>query len=78
MRHAGAAHARVVVRCAAHHLDINVTDDGAGDGGPNGTSPGHGLAGIRERVSLYGGELRTGPRPGGGYEVIARLPLDSP
>ncbi len=78
LRHAGPAHARVVVRCAERHVDISVSDDGAGDSAPNGTGPGHGLAGIRERVSLYGGELRTGPRPGGGYEVIARLPLDSP
>ena len=72
LRHAGPAHARVIVHCASEFVEINVTDDGAG---PHGGGPGHGLAGIRERVSLYGGELRTGPRPGGGYEVFARLPL---
>ena len=36
---------------------------------------GHGLVGMDERVRLYDGELRTGPRRGGGFEVVARLPL---
>ena len=36
---------------------------------------GHGLVGMRERVKLHGGELRTGALPGGGFEVTARLPL---
>ena len=41
----------------------------------NGDGHGHGLVGMRERVKLHGGELRTGALPGGGFEVTARLPL---
>ena len=38
---------------------------------------GHGIVGMRERVSLCGGEFSAAPRPGGGFVVRARLPLDS-
>jgi hypothetical protein len=38
-------------------------------------SNGHGLIGMRERVVVLGGTLRAGPLPGGGFEVVAELPL---
>jgi signal transduction histidine kinase len=38
---------------------------------------GHGIVGMRERVSLCGGEFSAAPRPGGGFVIRARLPLDS-
>ena len=38
------------------------------------TAPGHGLTGMRERVTALGGTLRAGPRPEGGFRVTARLP----
>ncbi len=42
-----------------------------------GQRAGHGIVGMRERVSLCGGEFSAAPRPGGGFVVRARLPLDS-
>jgi signal transduction histidine kinase len=47
-----------------------VLDSGAGDGG-------HGIIGMRERVSLLGGEFSAGPLPGYGFQVTARIPLPS-
>jgi signal transduction histidine kinase len=73
LKHAGAHRAEVVVRYDNGHVELTVSDDGKGDGG--GESGGHGLVGMRERVSVYGGELEAGPRPEGGYRLHARLPL---
>jgi DNA-binding NarL/FixJ family response regulator/signal transduction histidine kinase/class 3 adenylate cyclase len=75
LKHAQATQAEVVVRYGDSHVELVVTDDGRGasDGSPE--SGGHGLVGMRERVSVYGGELEAGPRPGGGYELRAQLPL---
>jgi signal transduction histidine kinase len=73
LKHAGRAHARVVVRYAPGEIQLEVADDGAGNG--TGTGAGHGLAGMRERVAMYGGELESGPSADGGYVLRARLPL---
>jgi signal transduction histidine kinase len=32
---------------------------------------------MRERTSLYGGELTAGPRPDGGFRVHARIPIEA-
>ena len=73
LRHAGPARARVILRYLPDALEVQVSDNGSG-----GTSPvehdGHGLIGMRERVALFGGELTAGPRPEGGYAVVARIP----
>jgi signal transduction histidine kinase len=73
LKHAGPAHAEVTVRYARDALELKVCDDGPGSG--NGHVGGHGLVGMRERVSVFGGELEAGPRPEGGFVVHARLPL---
>jgi signal transduction histidine kinase len=76
LKHAGPAHAEVVLRYAPGALDIEVRDDGRGPSRVNGAAgSGHGLIGMREWVALYGGALETGPRDGGGFEIQARLPL---
>ncbi len=78
-KHAGpGVTATVSLGYAVERLQIRVTDNGRGAAAEAGTglaAAGHGLAGMRERIELYGGAVRSGPRPGGGYEVVARLPL---
>jgi signal transduction histidine kinase len=73
LKHARATRAEVVVSYGDGQIEVTVSDDGAGLG--NGDGGGHGLVGMRERVSVYGGELDAGPRPGGGFRLRARLPL---
>jgi signal transduction histidine kinase len=75
LKHAGPATARVTVRYGECELDLEIADDGAG--GKNGDGGGHGLAGIRERVAVFGGDVQAGSRPEGGYMVRARLPYSS-
>jgi signal transduction histidine kinase len=78
LKHAGPATAQVRVSYSNDALEIRVADDGRGasSGSGNGRGSGQGLVGMRERIVLFGGELRVGPRPGGGYEVRAKLPLE--
>lgn len=75
LKHAGEATAQVRLTVAAGYLTVEVTDTGRGPG-PGPDRIGHGLVGMRERVGLYGGTLRTGPRPGGGFRVSARIPVE--
>jgi signal transduction histidine kinase len=75
LKHAGPARASVTLRYSPVDVELEIIDDGAGDG--NGGGSGHGLAGIRERVAVYGGEVQSGQLPEGGYAVRARLPLES-
>jgi signal transduction histidine kinase len=76
LKHAGDARARVLLRYRPDALEVEVTDDGAGGG--NGHAGGHGLAGMRERVAVFGGQIHAGHLPGGGFEVAVRLPLEAP
>jgi signal transduction histidine kinase len=77
-KHAGpAASAQVTLRYCEDALVLSITDDGRG-AATSADGAGHGMTGMRERVALYGGTLQAGPRPGGGYQVTARLPMAAP
>jgi signal transduction histidine kinase len=76
LKHAGPASARVTVRQRPGTLDVEVVDDGIGSDGAAGD--GHGLVGMRERVTVYGGRLETGNVASGGYAVRVHLPLGEP
>ena len=72
VRHAAVSCCEVSISYLGEALAIEITDRGQG-GGPAGT--GYGLAGMRERVALLHGDFTAGPRPDGGFRVLARVPV---
>ena len=84
LKHAGQARTTVRVEYRPRELLITVSDDGPPPGAlapdlargePSG-SGGRGLIGLHERIAVYHGELDAGPRPGGGWRLAARIPLE--
>lgn len=71
-KHSGAHTAEVALRYSRDSVGVEVTDDGDGSGVADGS--GRGLAGIRERVALLGGEFVAGPRSRG-FALRVTLPL---
>jgi signal transduction histidine kinase len=71
-RHAGDATATITLAYGAAELTIFVDDDGRATG--PGFASGNGLRGMRERAESLGGRLEAGPKPSGGFRVLARLP----
>jgi signal transduction histidine kinase len=76
-RHAtGATRATVTLERRDRSYRIEVRDDGTGSTPtPASESGGRGVLGMRERAELLGGHLTAGPAPGGGFEVLAELPI---
>src|SRR5437762_5132474 len=74
LKHAEAQRAEVLVRYTNGEVEVVVADDGNGTGGGDGG--GHGLVGLRERITVAGGQLDAGPRTGGGFQVRARIPVN--
>ncbi|MEO3797195.1 histidine kinase [Nonomuraea sp. B10E15] len=75
LKHGGpGVRADVEIDFTGPDLIIRVTDDGRGAAAPT-SHDGHGLIGMRERVGMYGGAVSAGPLQGGGFEVLARLPM---
>jgi signal transduction histidine kinase len=75
IRHAGPAQAAVWLSYGDDELRIDVADTGRGKSAGVSDGAGHGLVGMRERAAAVGGSVETGPSPGGGFRVAARLPL---
>lgn len=88
VKHAPGARVSVTVAYEPERLRVEVSDTGAPRGGasrdrgPGRRSPfptgGHGLLGLRERLAVYGGTLRAGPVPDGGYRIRAVIPWEAP
>ena len=74
LKHAGPCATDVSVAVHGDALVVSVIDDGCGPGAANG---GHGLIGMRERVTVLGGTLDAGVGDHGGFVVRAQLPLSS-
>ena len=73
LKHAHASDADVIVRYRPDELEIEVRDNGQGSATSDGQ--GHGLVGVRERVKIYGGEMRAGTSTDGGFVLNTRLPV---
>ncbi|GAB2596592.1 sensor histidine kinase [Kribbella endophytica] len=79
LKHAGpGARTSVTLDFGREMLTVVVTDDGRGGGVAPSSDPGHGLVGMRQRASISGGTVNAGPKAGGGYEVVAKLPYAGP
>ncbi|MDX3308612.1 sensor histidine kinase [Streptomyces sp. NPDC054884] len=76
VRHSGSRHARVRLDASGSTLRLRIDDDGPATGADAGGS-GNGLAGMRERAAALGGTIEAGPRPDGGFRVLAVLPAKS-
>jgi signal transduction histidine kinase len=79
-KHAAGAPTRVLLRYGRDVLELCVVNAPASE--PNGDGPGpvpgtgHGIAGMRERIALYGGSIDARPQPDGGFMVLARVPIE--
>jgi signal transduction histidine kinase len=75
-RHAPGAPARIHLAYEPAELVV-IVENPLADGQPATGSAGHGLVGMRERVSLYGGTFEAGPHPDGTFKVSARIPYEN-
>ena len=77
VKHAPGARATVDVAVSGKGVRIEVVDDGTRAGRPEGPGvvPGHGIVGMSERIGAFGGSLTAGPCRGGGFRVLAEVPV---
>ena len=62
--------------CNGRELTLRIENEAGAAGSREGIGPGRGILGMRERAAALGGLVEAGPRPDGGFRVLARLPLD--
>jgi signal transduction histidine kinase len=74
LNHARATRATVRVAYTDGAVELEIADDGIGAASTDG---GRGLVGMRERAAVFHGELQAGSRPGGGFAVRAKLPVEA-
>ncbi|KGN29828.1 ATPase [Knoellia sinensis KCTC 19936] len=74
LKHSRATRADVQLRVQQGQIDVDVTDDGHAGDGRLGLGAGRGLAGLEERVAVYGGELAAGAESSGGWRLRASIP----
>jgi signal transduction histidine kinase len=77
VRHARTRTARVRLEYGDDQLTVQVDDDGVNPSVPPVVAAGRGIAGMRERVQALSGTFEAGPRPGRGFRVRARFPIES-
>ncbi|WP_354641517.1 sensor histidine kinase [Kitasatospora camelliae] len=79
LRHSEAAHCRIRLRTEDGRALLEIENDGvpAAPATPAGSTGGHGLAGLRERLAAHGGELHLPAAVPGAFTVLAVLPLDT-
>jgi len=75
LKHAGPVPATVTVDCRAGSLGIEIRDRGRVESCGRAGPAGHGLLGMRERITGHGGTLEAGPGRGGGFVVRVHIPL---
>jgi two-component system sensor histidine kinase DesK len=73
VRHSQARHCEIVVRRVGDAAELEVRDDGVGPA--NGDVHGSGLRGLAERMAEAGGTVEARPAAGGGFRLIARVPI---
>lgn len=74
LKHAG-PNARTEVRLTTGNNEVTIEVLDSGHGVTILPGSGHGILGMRERAHLLGGSLEAGPRAGGGFQVVAHLPI---
>ncbi|WP_405395798.1 sensor histidine kinase [Microbispora hainanensis] len=75
LKHGGpGTRAWVEVTYGRREIELRISDDGRGAAAPRMVG-GHGLIGMRERAAMYGGSVDAAPRLGGGFRVVARIPV---